>query len=262
MTIRTEIQDDVAWVIIDRPEKRNAIDVQAHEQLSELWPRLEDRRDVRVIVLTGTGDQAFCSGADIGTFLPFLSSRIADGEDPGHFCGLTHRRLRKPVIAAINGAALGGGLELALAADLRIAASTATFALPEVKIGAIAGAGGISRLARMIPSAVAARMILTGDAIDAARALEIGLVSDVVPPAELQVFVQNVAASIARCPEEAVTLSLGVFRNAGELTLEALLVEERKAFRAIAGTEAFASAHAKFCARRASPMSTEDRARA
>ncbi|MEI5682630.1 enoyl-CoA hydratase/isomerase family protein [Mesorhizobium sp. CCNWLW179-1] len=249
-------------MIIDRPEKRNAIDVEAHEHLSALWSELEDRTDIRVIVLTGMGDQAFCSGADIGTFLPFLSSRIAIGEDPGHFCGLTHRRLRKPVIAAINGAALGGGLELALAADLRIAASTAKFALPEVKIGAIAGAGGISRLARMIPPAVAAKMILTGESINAERALEIGLVSDIVPLDELQSFVQKVAESIARCPEEAVGLSLEVFRNAGELPLEALLVEERKAFRAVAGTEAFASAYLKFCARRDAPGPTEERVRA
>lgn len=250
MTIRTEIIDDTAWVTIDRPEKRNAIDIETHDHLTALWPELEARSDVRVIVLTGSGDQAFCSGADIGTFLPFLAARIAAGHDPGHFCGLTHRKLSRPVIAAINGAALGGGLELALAADLRIAASTASFALPEVKIGAIAGAGGISRLASMIPSAVAARMILTGEAIDAARALDVGLVSDVVPPAELRDFVQQVATSIARCPAEAVSLSLQVFRNRGEVALQELLAQERGAFRAIASTDAFAAAHSRFHARR------------
>lgn len=239
MGVRLETADAIAWVTIDRPEKRNAVDVEVHRTLKALWPRLEDDESVRVIVLTGSGAESFCAGADIGSFLPYLRERIAAGEDPGDFCGLTHRTLAKPLVAAINGAALGGGLELALAADLRIAADHATFGLPEVRIGAIAGAGGVTRLPRLVPDAVARDMILTGRPIDARRACEVGLVSEIVPLSELHDTVRAVARRIAENSPSAVALSRSVLNTVANLPLADALEVERAAFRRATATEDF-----------------------
>lgn len=240
MGIGLEITDGIARVTIDRADKRNAVDVETHLALRALWPRLEKEQSVRVITLTGAGSRSFCAGADIGSFLPYLHERIAAGEDPGDFCGLTHRALAKPLVAAINGAALGGGLELALAADIRIAADHATFGLPEVKIGAIAGAGGVTRLPRMVPDAVARDMILTGRPISALRAYELGLVSEVVAAAELHSTAERIARMIAENSPKAVALSRDVMNRVGGVPLEEALRIEREAFRQSTATEDFA----------------------
>lgn len=245
MGIRVEKDDAIAWVTIDRPEKRNAVNVEIHEALRALWPRLEEDDGVRVVVLTGSGD-SFCAGADVRSFLPYLKERIAAGEDPGDFCGITHRALAKPLVAAINGPALGGGLELALAADLRLAAGHATFGLPEVSLGAIAGAGGITRLPRVIPEAVARDMILTGRTIDARRAYEVGLVSDVVPLEKLHEAARAAARQIAGNSPRAIALSRSVLNTADGLPLADALAVERTAFRASTTTEDFMIGMASF----------------
>ena len=245
LTIRLDMEDAIAWVTIDRPEKRNAVNVEIHEALRALWPRLEGDDGVRVVVLTGSGD-SFCAGADVRSFLPYLKESIAAGRDPGDFCGITHRALAKPLVVAINGPALGGGLELALAADLRLAAAQATFGLPEVSLGAIAGAGGITRLPRIIPEAVARDMILTGRTIDARRALEIGLVSEVVPAAELREAARAVALRIAGNSPRAVALSRAVLEETNGMPLAEALAIERAAFRAATESEDFAIGTASF----------------
>ncbi|MEW5425031.1 enoyl-CoA hydratase/isomerase family protein [Amorphus sp. 3PC139-8] len=250
MCVRVEQEGAVAWVIIDRPARRNAIDIETHEALRALWPRLEADASVRVIVLTGAGEQAFCAGADIGSFLPWLAERIAAGEDPGDFCGLTHRALSKPVIAGINGAAVGGGLELALAADLRIAADHAVFGLPEVGLGAIAGAGGVVRLSRMIPHAIAADMILTGRSIDARRALEVGLISEIVPGPQLREAVGRVAARVAANSPTALRLSARVMRETAGLPLDTALAAERTAFRESTASEDYSIGLRSFAEKR------------
>lgn len=246
MNIRVETQEQVAWVTIDRPEKRNAVNLDVHDGLKALWQRLEADDDIRVIVLTGAGSDSFCAGADVGTFLPHLKKSIAMGEDPGDFCGITHRPLKKPLVAAINGAALGGGLELALAADLRIAADHATFGLPEVKLGAIAGAGGVTRLPRMIPEAVARDMILTGRPLTARRAYEVGLVSEVVPLPALRETVSDIARQIVENSPAAVALSLSVLHRVDGMALAEALEIERAAFRTATTTEDFAIGTASF----------------
>lgn len=243
--IRVEKDEAIAWVTIDRPEKRNAVNIEIHEALRALWPQLEQDDGVRVIVLTGSGE-SFCAGADVRSFLPYLKARIAAGEDPGDFCGITHRALAKPLVAAINGAALGGGLELALAADLRLAAADATFGLPEVSIGAIAGAGGVTRLPRVIPEAVARDMILTGRSIDARRALEVGLVSEVVPAPQLREATRAVARRIAGNSPRAVALSRSVLNEVAGMPLAEALAVERTAFRAATESEDFAIGTASF----------------
>lgn len=238
MSILVSTTNAIATVTIDRPKVRNAINLETHNELAEVWNKLENDRAVRVIVLTGAGNQSFCAGADIASFLPYLSECAAQEKDPGHFCGLTRDPpTMKPIIAAINGTALGGGLELALACDLRIAADTAVFGVPEVKIGALAGAGGVARLSRFVPPAVAMDMILAGRTIDAKRAYEVGLVSEVVAAADLQSRVREVAACIAANGPLAVRLSKSVARHGANMGLASALELERAAFRRVLLTQ-------------------------
>jgi enoyl-CoA hydratase/carnithine racemase len=231
MSVRVERLGAVALVTIARPEAANAIDAATHEELTGTWPGLERDDSVRVIVLTGGGAKAFCTGADIVNFLPYLGDLIAQGQDPEHFCGLTMTPLRKPIIAAINGAALGGGLELALACDLRIASDNATFGLPEPRIGLIAGAGGVTRLARAVPEAIAMDMLLTGRIIDARRAYEIGLVSEIAPAGKLLERVLDAARLIAENGPIAVRQTRDTILRSRRSSLADALSQERAAFR-------------------------------
>lgn len=203
MTIKAEMRDRILIVTIDRPEARNALSTAMREQLIEIWTAFRDNAEARVAVLTGAGDKSFCAGADLKEIGDYYKSmtpierREAGEREPG-VGGLT-RNLdpRKPVIAAINGHCLAGGMELALACDIRIAADHATFGLPEVKRGILPGAGGTQRLPRSLPFGVALEMILTGAAIDAASALSWGLVSHVVPKEGLLDEALRIAGLIA-----------------------------------------------------------------
>ncbi len=204
MTIRSETRGDVLVVTLDRPEARNALSMQMGEDLCALWRHFRDDPALRVAILTGAGDKAFCAGADLKEIGDFYRSmtpierRERAEREPG-FGGIT-RNLdpRKPVIAAINGHCLAGGLELALACDIRIAAAHATFGLPEVRWGLMPGGGGSQRLPRQVPLALAMEMLLTGDPIDAATALANGLVNRVVPADELLDAAHDMARRIAR----------------------------------------------------------------
>jgi enoyl-CoA hydratase/carnithine racemase len=182
--------DGVAWLTLNRPAQRNAISFALRAALEETLAALDEDDTIRVVVLTGAGS-AFCAGVDLKEAPP--------ASDPLETKPITFAldRFGKPAIAAINGPAVGGGLELALAADLRIAASTATFALPEVKLGSLPGSGGTQRLAHAASAAVAAKMVFTGAPIDSAEALRCGLVSDVVEPDALRPFAESLAGAIA-----------------------------------------------------------------
>lgn len=227
-----------AVIRIERPDKSNAVDPQTDALMCEAWARAERDDAVRCIVLTGAGHQAFCAGGDLERLLPWLRERAAADADDGTFCGLTRAYpTRKPIIAAVNGMAFGGGLELALAADVRIASEKAWFALPEVKVGFIAGAGGTARLPRAIPLAIAAEMLLTGDPIDAATALRAGLVSRVVPPGELMDTALGLARRIAANAPLAVERTLDLLRRSRSTTLEDALDGERASFLALLGTD-------------------------
>lgn len=191
-TIVVSTHDGVARVQLNRPERRNAISIAMRAELKEAFAALDRDDDVNVVVLTGTGT-AFCAGVD-----------LSEGAAGGHLLDPGVRRVSepldgfaKPVIAAINGAAIGGGLELALAADIRVAAASSLFSLPEVKLGSLPGSGGTQRLPRFVPPAVAARLILTGEMIDAREAHRIGLVSDLYEDSEFAGEVEALAATIA-----------------------------------------------------------------
>jgi len=183
--IRVERRDDQAILTICRPDRLNALNAATIDELESAFRQLAAAGDVRGIVLTGAGEKAFVAGADIAELErmgPLDGVRTSRrGQDVFRFI----ERLGKPVIAAVNGFALGGGLELALACHLRVAADSARFGLPEVKLGIIPGYGGTHRLPRLIGRGRALELILTGDMIDAAEAYRIGLVNRVVPAAEL-----------------------------------------------------------------------------
>lgn len=241
----------VALIRIERPEKLNAIDPETDGALGRAWAWAERETDVRCIVLTGAGTRAFSAGADIGTLLPELRRRALENEDDGTFCGLTRvAPTAKPILAAINGIAFGGGLELALACDLRIASETARFALPEVTLGVLAGGGGATRLPRAIPPALAAEMLLTGRGIDAATALRIGLVSRVVAAEDLMPTACEIAAAIAANAPLAVERTLALLRRRDSLSLAEGLDQERAGFRDLIATRDAAEGIAAFAAGR------------
>ena len=186
MAIDFKVNDQgIALITINRPERLNAMDAEHYQALSQAWMRVRDDPDVRVAIITGAGEKSFTTGADIKSFLTApaeLSQMWLTQRDP-----LLNRGLEvwKPVIAAVNGYCLGGGMTLMLATDIRVASTTATFSLAEVKRGVVAGNGGTQRVLDQLPYAIAMEMLLTGDGIDAEAAARWGLVNKVVPQAEL-----------------------------------------------------------------------------
>jgi E-phenylitaconyl-CoA hydratase len=198
MSVRYEKVNRIATVTIDRPEALNAIDPATNDELIRIWADVRDDPDVWVAILTGAGERAFSSGADLKELIPLLGRRAREGNlQTFNFGGITRGfDCWKPLIAAINGYCLAGGLELALACDLRIAADGAHFGQPEVRWAIIPGAGATQRLPRAIGVAAALDLVLTGRQIDAQEALRIGLVHRVVPPDELQAAARALAESL------------------------------------------------------------------
>jgi (E)-benzylidenesuccinyl-CoA hydratase len=188
----------VATIVINRPERLNAMDQETYDALSDAWIRVRDDNGVRVAIVTGAGDKSFTVGADIKSFL------TADGKAEDFFLTqqgqLVNRGLEvwKPVVAAVNGYCLGGGMTLLFATDIRVAAEHATFGLSEVKRGVFAGNGGTQRLLENLPRAIAMELILTGDPITADEALRWGLVNKVVPAGKVLESAYEYAARIAK----------------------------------------------------------------
>jgi enoyl-CoA hydratase/carnithine racemase len=246
-SVRLETDGHVAVLILDRPDKLNALTGEMTAQLADHIGAVNQSPDVRAVVLTGAG-RAFCAGSDI--------SELDDYATPWQFglrddYGDVLRTLRKPVIAAVNGHALGGGLELALACDIRIAARTATFAAPEIRLGWIGGSGQSALLAHCVGPSNAALMLLTGDPVDAATALRWGLVSDVVPADTLLDRARELAGVIAsRAPVAAQTAKLNL-RAAYEMPLTRAIDYERHLQTICFATSDAAEGRAAFAARRA-----------
>ncbi|BBQ01229.1 crotonase (plasmid) [Burkholderia sp. SFA1] len=229
MSIRYSVSGHVAIVTLDRPEALNALDL---DSLVELRARLADARDdddVRVIVLTGAGSKSFCVGADLKRTLPpstsFGSSFVKSLDRAGaegiyvRLMELSSLRIFKPMIAAINGYCLGGGLELALQCDLRIASKSAVFGLPEAVVASIPAVCGIQALQRAVPSAIAMKMLFTGAKIDAAYAHRIGLISDIAEPDALLDDALALARSIASNGPLAVQMIKKVIETSANVPL-------------------------------------------
>ena len=217
------VQDEgrVRIVTLNRPEVMNALHGDCHAELHEVWNEFAARDDLWVGIITGAGDRAFCAGNDLkvqaaGKRKPWQSSG---------FAGLTHRMdLDKPIIAAVNGWAMGGGFEIALACDIIVASENALFALPEPRVGLIAGAGGVHRLPRQIPQKLAMGRILTGRRVPAAEGKALGFVNEVVPVGEALAGAKRWAALILECSPMSVRASKqAVYRGLAEDTLEAAL---------------------------------------
>lgn len=228
-TLRIETTDRVATITIDRPEKRNALNGAVRRELIDALDALARDDSVRVVVLTGAGEKAFVAGADIGEFAertPIEQRAAMEGRRV--FDVLAEHP--KPTIASINGFALGGGCELALACDLRIAARSARLGQPEVNLGILPGGGGTQRLPRLVGLGRAMRLILTGDLIGAEEAERIGLVDLVVDDDRLRDQTMELAARIARHSPVALKLIKQAVRAAAEMPLAAGLALERELF--------------------------------
>jgi len=194
--VRTDVSESIATLIIDRPEVRNALDLDTVAAVREALGRLETDASVGVVIITGAGESAFVSGADINDIRERGRDEGLAGINSSLFAEI--ERFPRPTIAAVNGYAFGGGCELALACDIRIASDTAKFGQPELGLGIIPGAGATQRLPRLVGMGRAKHMILTGDVIDAKQALEIGLVSAIAPAGQLQLRARELAKKILR----------------------------------------------------------------
>lgn len=198
MSIDIFLDDHIATITINRPERLNAMDTEHYAALSAAWVRVRDDSDIRVAIVTGAGEKSFTTGADLKSFVnaqPPLSELLLTQKDQ-----LLNRGLEvwKPIVAAVNGYCLGGGMTLLLGTDLRVVAEHATFSLAEVKRGVFPANGGTQRIARQVPHAIAMEMLLIGDTFDAQTALRWGLVNRVVKPDELMATARDYAMRLAR----------------------------------------------------------------
>jgi enoyl-CoA hydratase/carnithine racemase len=210
-----ERRGHVEILTINRPEARNAINGAVSGAMGSAMDELEEDPACWVVVITGSGDRAFCAGMDLKAFAQGDGAGITLAN--GGFAGLARRDFPKPIIAAVNGAALAGGFEIMLSCDLVVAAEHATFGIPEAKRGLIAGAGGLVRMPKRLPMAVALEMAMTGDPINAERALALGLVNAVVPSASLLHEALALADRIAANAPLAVRYSKSVMKRAAEV---------------------------------------------
>jgi enoyl-CoA hydratase/carnithine racemase len=238
-TLLVESKNRIGYVTINRPDKLNALNAKAKAELKQLFESLKTDDTVDVVILTGAGEKAFVAGTDIKelTELNTESGKAFSAGGQAVFDSIEN--LGKPVIAAVNGYALGGGCELALACTLRIAAENAKFGQPEVSLGIIPGYGGTQRLARLVGKGRAMELILTGDQIDAHEAFRIGLVNKVVPAAELKSAAETVAQKILAKGQVAVRLSLKAINMSQETNLTDGQALEASLFGVCCGSEDF-----------------------
>ena len=240
----------IAIFTINRPEALNSINVSTARELHKALVDFRDDEKLWVGIITGAGDKAFCAGADIKDMLPFMKENL---QQRPWMLPATHMRgleIWKPLIAAINGVALGGGLEIALACDLRIASEKARFGLPEVTLGLIPGWGGTQRLPRIIPRCKAAELLLTGKLIDAQESYRIGLVNTVVPPEAVLPTAREWAEKICQAGPLAVRAAKEAMIKGSSLTLEDGLRLENALEAYLMSTEDFTEGTAAFTEKR------------
>lgn len=235
--LKWEVRDEVGWLTVNRPDALNALDAVTLQELRTLLEQVNRDEAIRALVVTGAGDKAFVAGADIRAM-----ARMGP-EEGRSFAELGQRTLDRlealpiPTLAAVNGYALGGGCELALACDLIYASETAQFGLPEVSLGLVPGFGGTQRLQRRVGSMRALELIFTGDRVSAARAREIGLALEVLPPGELAAYVQGQARKMATKGALAIAQAKQVIRSGADAGLSSALERELQAFSVLFGTE-------------------------
>lgn len=236
--IKVKKKDRVATILIDRPQVMNAIRYHTMLEIKDALDNIEADDSIRVLVLTGAGDKAFISGGDISIMARGASYVETLSEVPkGQAICTEIENFPKPVIARINGIALGGGTEIAMCCDLRIAADTAIMGQPEMKLGIIPGYGGTQRLPRLIGMTKAKELVLLGDNISADEAFRLGLVNQVVPLSELDSAVEKICAKLSRMPPVALHMAKAAMNNGVQADLRTGLDMEARCFSLTFGTE-------------------------
>jgi enoyl-CoA hydratase len=222
---------------LNRPDKLNALSREMILDLSEIFRNIESQPDLRAVILTGTGDKAFCAGTDLTELTKLDEDRAREISERGQALCNQIESCGVPVIAAINGIAAGGGCELALACHIRIASTEASFSLPETKLGLIPGYGGTQRLAREIGNGRALEMMLTGRTIEAKEALQFGLINHIVPAAELPAQAESLAHEISKLAPLAIRACLAAVIQGNDLPLAEGLALETKLFASLFTTD-------------------------
>lgn len=238
-TLFVDKKDRIGYVTINRPDKLNALNAKTKDELRDAFEGFRDDSEIDAVILTGQGEKAFVAGTDIQELTSLDEATGRAFSQGGQALMNLIENLGKPVIAAINGYALGGGAELALACHIRIASETARIGQPEVNLGVLPGYGGTQRLGRLVGKGKAAEMILTGDPVDAQEALRIGLVNSVVPAAELLKSAEGVAKKISSKGPVAVRLALQAVMALDETTLTEGLAVEAGHFGRCCGSDDF-----------------------
>lgn len=228
MTILTTTHERIRTIRIARPEAMNSLDPETLQALNEAFQQANVDDEVRAVILTGEGDTAFCTGSDLKKTMPPKESfgELTFGRI-GRYYPFAGVDIDKPIICAVNGYALAGGMELALACDIRIASSNAKFGQSEVRVGSIPAAAGTQRLPRTVGMSDAMLMMLTGDTIDATEALRIGLVSRVVPPSELKELAISIAGRIVENAPLSVRAIKKLVRDGLDMPLTAAIQSEQ-----------------------------------
>jgi enoyl-CoA hydratase len=234
--VRYESEGPVATITIDHPPA-NALSNQVLAEIEASLSEAEDAPAVHAVIFTGAGEKFFIAGADITEFLTIPREHYAERTAKGQKLTLQMETMAKPVVMAVNGYCLGGGCEMAMAGDIRIAAENAAFGQPEIKLGIIPGFGGTQRLVRLVGKSRAMELLFTGDSIDAATALQLGLVSRVVPQAELLPSARELAEKLATQAPLAIAAIKRAVHNGLDRPIEQALEAERKEFAEIRFTD-------------------------
>ena len=238
MAVDYKVEGRIATITLNRPEAYNSVDIRTLRELHDALAAFRDNDEVWVGILTGSGEKAFCSGADIVEMLPFLkSAEHKSWEIPE--TPLRFMEVYKPIIGAINGMALGGGFEIALICDIRIAAEHARFGCPEVNLGIMPGWGATQRLTRIIPRAKAMELVLSGKPINAQEAYRIGLVNEVVPKMELMARAQKWAEDLCQVGPLALRAAKEAMIRGYSMPLDEGIKLESALFSYLLGTEDF-----------------------
>ena len=250
-----EKKEHLAYVTINRPEVMNALHAEANRELSEIFTKFTEDENAWIAILTGAGTRAFSAGND----LKATAAATARGESlaaqtqpdrPLYFGGVVGLRCDKPIIAAVNGVAVGGGFEIALACDLIIAAEQARFGLPEPRVGLIAGAGGVHRLPQQIPLKQAMGMLLTGKQINAQEAYRLGLVNEVVAGSELMATAERWANEILECSPLSVRLTKESALAGLSLSVEEAMRQDQSRLKRLLASEDFVEGPKAFAEKR------------
>ena len=237
MTIRFEVDGHLARVTIDRPDRMNALDSASHARLAEIWTGIEANPDIRCVVLTGAGDRAFCAGADLKEDSGLTGVQYWKGFSEGYANLSLRPSLKTPVIARVNGLALGGGMELVMGCDIVIAADTARFALPEARVGRVPLDGGMVLLPRLIPRNIAIGMMMTGRMVPASEMAGHGFVNAVVPAKDLDAEVDRWVADVLAGAPLSLRAIKAVARETAQMAVREAYAHETPELVAALGSE-------------------------